>query len=239
MRLEQFYEISESRDLETFRHRLVRMAEEMEFGLVTASMVIESPSPAGKAQFISISNAPEAYESIYRDADSSRRDPVLKRLKRLSVPFIYTQDTYTDEGAGDLWEEQAPYDYHCGISVAMHLPGSRHFLLGVDRRQALPSDSERLTRMMADLQLLAVHAQAAATQLLLPSDKLLPMPRLTPRELEVLQWCMAGKTAQEVGDLLKISRFTVNAHLRQVFEKLGVRSKNQAIVRGIALGILG
>ena len=238
MRLSEFFDVSQSPDAATFESRLVRFGHEMGFQIVSGALVVEHPGPTRRASFISVGNTPESFSANYENLADSLRDPVLKRMKRLSVPFLYDQDLYTSEGAADLWEQQAPYGYRTGISVALHLPGHRHFLLGMDREQALPRQERRLTRLLADLQLLAVHAQDAAVRLLAPSDDLRPMPRLTERELEVLRWTMDGKSAWAVGEILSISEHTVNFHLRNVFGKLGASSKHQAVLKALALGLI-
>jgi len=238
MLLDRYYEISDSSDVETLRSRLSNFSGEMEFDYVSVTMVIDSVMPNGRPSFSTLSNAPDAYDSVYQDQASSLRDPVLKRLKVLSVPFTYSQKTYAAEGAGDLWEEQAPYGFKSGIAVALHLPNSRHFLLGVDRDADLPTDVARLTRLMADLQLLAVHAQAASERLLSPAVGTSAPPQLNEREIEILKWTMEGKSAWTVGQLLSISHHTVNFHLRSVFKKLGASSKHQAVLKAISFGLL-
>ena len=91
---------------------------------------------------------------------------------------------------------------------------------------------------MADLQLMAVHAQDAAVRLLTQAPVKLPSPRLSAREIEILRWTMEGKSAWAVGELLSISEHTVNYYLRRVFQKLEVSSKHQAVLRALALGLL-
>ncbi|WAC20761.1 helix-turn-helix transcriptional regulator [Luteolibacter sp. SL250] len=51
---------------------------------------------------------------------------------------------------------------------------------------------------------------------------------LSLRQAEVLQWVADGKTNEEVGIILNISRFTVKAHLRAIFEILMVENRNAA-----------
>ena len=133
-----------------------------------------------------------------------------------------------------MWEMQAPFGYRTGLAVSVHMPGYRRFLLGVDRNEALPSDPIRLNRMIADLQLLAVHAQDAAARLLVP----LKVPRLPQRQLEILRLTMEGKSAWVVGSLLGISENTVNYHLKQLFKQLDVSNKNHAVLKAMELGLL-
>ena len=59
---------------------------------------------------------------------------------------------------------------------------------------------------------------------------------LTSREAEVLFWISRGKQNREVSAILKISPRTVNKHLEQVFEKMGV--ENRASATAIAVGTL-
>ena len=52
---------------------------------------------------------------------------------------------------------------------------------------------------------------------------------LTPRELEVLNLLCDGKTSSEIADNLCISRLTARAHIRNIYAKLNVSKKSQAI----------
>jgi DNA-binding NarL/FixJ family response regulator len=51
---------------------------------------------------------------------------------------------------------------------------------------------------------------------------------LTSREAEVLLWLSGGKANREISEILGISPRTVNKHLEQVFEKLGVENRASA-----------
>jgi DNA-binding CsgD family transcriptional regulator len=63
----------------------------------------------------------------------------------------------------------------------------------------------------------------------------LPAPSATSslsrREAEVLDLVAAGRTNEEVASLLFISPVTVKAHLRHIYEKLGVRNRMEAAAR--------
>jgi DNA-binding CsgD family transcriptional regulator len=53
---------------------------------------------------------------------------------------------------------------------------------------------------------------------------------LTPRESEVLRLVALGRSNAEVADELVVSRRTVHKHLENVYAKLGVSSRTQAVV---------
>jgi DNA-binding CsgD family transcriptional regulator len=239
MRQQDYLDVSTSPDRMTFERRLVRFVQNMDFDIASAALAVDKPGQ--KTQFVAVGNTPAGFLEASRDVEQSRRDPVLQRLKTMSLPFVYDQDMYVAGGAADLWEEQAAFGYRTGISMALHLSDGKHFLLGVDRARPLPSEDRDLTRLFADLHLLAVYAQETAIRVLLPAHADTPgkpSPRLTPREREVLAWTREGKSAWAVGQILSMSEHTVNYHLRNVMRKLDVSSKHLAILRALSLGLI-
>lgn len=62
--------------------------------------------------------------------------------------------------------------------------------------------------------------------------------RLTPRELECLQWCALGKSTWEIAQVLAISEAAVNFHMTNVRNKCGVHSRRQAIAKAIRHGLI-
>lgn len=52
---------------------------------------------------------------------------------------------------------------------------------------------------------------------------------LTTRQMEVASWLIAGKSDWEIGEILRISRKTVNYHVENIKRAYGVRSRNQFI----------
>ena len=61
---------------------------------------------------------------------------------------------------------------------------------------------------------------------------------LTDREAEVLQLLAHGKTNKEIGAKLFISEFTVKGHLHNVFSKLNVLSRTEAIAAATRRGLV-
>jgi DNA-binding NarL/FixJ family response regulator len=53
--------------------------------------------------------------------------------------------------------------------------------------------------------------------------------QLTVREKEILRMVASGYTSEEVGSRLLISGMTVNTHLRNIYRKLQVRTRAQAV----------
>lgn len=231
-----YLSVLEARNREDFRRVVVRFAQNLGFDTVSAMTVVDNLG--GRPEFVTVDNTPLGYEQVFSDFSVARRDPVMQHCKRKTVPIIWGQSTYLNGDAIDIWETQAQFGYRNGIAMALHMPEGRHFMLGVDRDKALPVTGLELTRMVADLQLFAVHAQDTAFRTLV-SEPLRPeCPSLTPRELEILRWTMDGKTAKDVADQLGITERTVVAHLQNSMHKLGCSSKHQAVLKALRLGLI-
>jgi DNA-binding CsgD family transcriptional regulator len=228
--------VLEARTRDEFRGEVVRFAQNLGFETVSAIAVIDHP--VGDTQFIAVDNAPASYRIGVDDPQYGRLDPVMQHVKRHSVPIIWNQSTYTSRALGHLWEEQAQFGYRNGVCLALHMPDGRHFVMGVDRGQPMPLKSDEVTRMVADLQLFAVHAQDAAMRLLVPDIVKSERPALTPREVEALSWTMEGKTAWEVGKVLGIAERTAVLHINNAMHKLGCVNKHQAVLKALRLGLI-
>lgn len=66
----------------------------------------------------------------------------------------------------------------------------------------------------------------------------LELPRLTPREQAVLAMLDETGSAAEIAARLFVSANTVKTQLRSLYRKLGVGSREQALARAIALGLI-
>jgi LuxR family maltose regulon positive regulatory protein len=65
-----------------------------------------------------------------------------------------------------------------------------------------------------------------------------PGERLTPREIDVLHLLAQGFPDKKIADLLVITRETVHKHLKNIYQKLNVHSRMEAVIRAQALGLL-
>jgi LuxR family maltose regulon positive regulatory protein len=61
---------------------------------------------------------------------------------------------------------------------------------------------------------------------------------LSERELEVLQWISEGCTNREIAATLFLSLNTVKVHTRNIYGKLAVNNRTQAVAAARSLGLL-
>jgi DNA-binding NarL/FixJ family response regulator len=78
-------------------------------------------------------------------------------------------------------------------------------------------------------------ARKLMTHLAGPNDAQ-PIESLTPRELDVLKLAARGYTNKAIGAQLSVSDRTVQGHLANIFGKLHVATRTEAVMRAVQLG---
>ena len=182
-------------------------------------------------------NYPEAWKRHYYDTGLHRLDPTLSMASRSIAPvdwrrlrghanFRHVFSDAHDFGVSEL-----------GVTIPVRGPYGDVGMLSVTR-DCDEREWESLTRRaMGELQSMAVHLHDAAMR----SDALshiLRRPTLSSRETEILQWVAAGKSQQDVADILGIAQRTVEVHLASGRDKLGALNTPQAAARAVALGLI-
>jgi LuxR family transcriptional regulator, maltose regulon positive regulatory protein len=114
-----------------------------------------------------------------------------------------------------------------------------HRLLSALRSRLGPGDelAAYLRRILAAFEPLAGSEQAAGTSAGQPAGRDAVDP-LSERENEILCLVAQGLTNQAIADRLVISLTTVKTHVGNIFLKLGVKNRTQAIATAESLGLL-
>ena len=73
---------------------------------------------------------------------------------------------------------------------------------------------------------------------IISQDKQKNKPKLTQREKEILKELVLGKNNVEIAKDLVISVHTVKAHISNIFEKLEVSDRVQAVVKAISENLI-
>jgi DNA-binding NarL/FixJ family response regulator len=80
---------------------------------------------------------------------------------------------------------------------------------------------------------LSVRVRSATSEGFGAAPEVEPALLLTPREIEVLGALAEGLSNKGIARKFDISQHTVKFHIESLFRKLGVRSRSQAVVRGL------
>lgn len=182
-------------------------------------------------------NYPEAWKAYYIEHGLHRVDPTLQVARRSIGPVDWRR---LEREAGYDRVFRVAHDFGIGargLTIPVRGPFGDIGMLSVTKDASDPDWDALVERSLGDLQAVAVHIH----DVVMGSDVLsrtLRHPNLSAREREVLQWAAAGKSQQDVADILSISQRTVEVHLGSARTKLHALTTAQAVGRGIALGII-
>lgn len=190
---------------------------------------------------IYLTNLKAEWVSHYVEEDYGSVDPIIKDCTTNRLPIRWNEHYRANARSReenrvmeDAWENGLKR----GLTIPVHGPGGE---LGIFSLNSQLSDKEFLRLSEGtkyNAQVLAYHFHDAVQRTLRPAREI-PMPiPLTEREVEILRWTVSGKTAWEIGGILKISERTVNFHIQNVMEKFGVHNKTHAAAKAMGLGLL-
>jgi DNA-binding NarL/FixJ family response regulator len=86
--------------------------------------------------------------------------------------------------------------------------------------------------------LLARLRQRGAPEVPAPAEPALPALELTPRESDVLELIARGYSYAEIARLQDISKHTVQSHIKNLYSKLAVHSRGEAVFEASRMGLL-
>ena len=171
-------------------------------------------------------------------------DPILKHLNTQVHPMVWSAETYDSAKIAGLYDAFAAFGLGSGMTVSVRGPTGDSACVGFTcAARKAPSISHLLSEL-GTLQLTASAVYNALARMVVvtpgASDwhDALPIRKLTQRELELLRWSRCGKTAWESSAILGISQATAHFHLKNAIGKLGVGSKQQAVLRALELHLI-
>lgn len=228
-------EISSTKSLSELQKKTTACLESMGFGKFTHigfNPLSANPRAAEMSTF------PLEWVQHYVDNKYVYIDPTVLMGRRSSLPFT-SLDVNGSKVLTPLQKkvnlEAGDFGIHNYISVPIHGALNRFGLLVGVSTESEKEFSRDLLRKKYDLQLVGMGLNAAI-QDLLDEDENLPQVHLSQRETECLLWTARGKTAWEIGEILKIKDSTVNEYIQNASRKLGCHQKTLAVTKAIMAG---
>jgi LuxR family quorum sensing-dependent transcriptional regulator len=166
--------------------------------------------------------APQEWLKIYLECDYAHADPSIRHCNRTFRPFDWADAPYDAERepkAAELVRRAREFGLHKGYMVPIPTPSGCGFVWIGGRDFAPDAEAKPCIHFMAlnafERMRVIVGISARAP--------------LTAREREVLSWAANGKSAWEIGEILTISKRTVDEHCHTAFRKLGAVNRTHAV----------
>jgi DNA-binding CsgD family transcriptional regulator len=192
----------------------------------------DNPAPAVALNF------PTSWTDHYFEQGYQTEDPVVLRAPGLDRPFLWDwiREVFPLSRAQQtLMEEAREARLRDGVGVPLHGSHGNVCLVTFAACDGHPDPAAEVTKLwMLSMQFHAVYSEMIGCYDMI--DR--PVPVLSDKERECLQWISQGKSSWEIGVLMKVSEHTVNFYIKCVFRKLGTNSRIAAVVIAIRCGLI-
>lgn len=165
-------------------------------------------------------------------------DPIIHLSKMQDSAFVWSEalrDQELGRHARRVMNEAREFKMNDGYSVPLHTANGFQAIITFGAEQV---DLSRAAR--GALHIISIYAhntiRSLLTQKVKSQDR--SLLRITAREREIIQWCAAGKTALEIGEILGRSQRTIQNEILNVQRKLNVVNAAQMIAESFRYGIL-
>lgn len=171
----------------------------------------------------------EEWGSLYIENNYSAVDPVFNMALNSPAPILW-EDAYarSTSASAEFVQRSMDFGLSAGISYA-----HQGYALASDT--TLVSMGNGKTSFSPAQNQIIKHIVPHIAEILV-QPTLWNFPTLTAKENEVIKWCAHGKSYWEISLLMSISERTVKFHMNNIFKKLDVLNKAQAVARCMSLG---
>ncbi len=199
------------------------------------------PTSFVKPATVIVSGYPDEWGPWYWERQHDRIDPIVQHCVHHITPLLWDTAQRMNgagEQANSFMSEARDFGLRRGVSFPLHGSCGEKIVFslasGYDNRET----KESIYHAVPYTPSLLAHIHEAIRVIFDSPEISAHHIKLSAREKECLLWSAEGKTAWEISQILKISERTVVFHLSNAAEKLGVINRQQAVARGISLGII-
>jgi LuxR family transcriptional regulator len=194
----------------------------------------QSPLPFTKPKITQLNNYPRLWQEHYSQAGYLQIDPTVAHARQSRAPLIWSDQIFTN--TQNLWNEAKTYGLKVGWAQ------SNLDDLGAGSMVTFARSCQSLTTQELDIKQLKMKWLAQVAHFTLSrffrSHGTIEKQILSNREIEVLKWSADGKSAQDIADILNLSKNTIDFHIKNSVTKLQVPNKTAAVVRAALSGLL-
>ena len=185
------------------------------------------PTPTQNLQDILLATKlPAGWLDLYRERNFLHADPSLRHCKHMLRPYRWFKEAPYDPERDPAALEVVHRAFDFGLADGVVIP-----VASLDSRTGhvwMGGKSLDLTaRNLPSLHLMALYAFERVHRLHLKVRN--AAPKLTARECEVLTWIALGKSAWEIGEILRLRKRTIHAHVTSARRKLNAVNGVQAV----------
>lgn len=207
--------------------RLNELAASMGFPYVICAPIRNHPQASHNW---SMTTYPLSWQHLYLEKNYLARNPVRVRSLLTAKPFVWSRlEAELPSEERDIFVDARACGMADGVVVPVHGPWGQVTSIGFATETA-----SAITPAVIDALAIAAHRFHSVYN----EDAYISDIRLTDREHDILLRVAQGYSSYQIASVLTISQNSVEWHMKNIFAKLGVRSRSAAVVKAVQLGLI-
>jgi len=156
-----------------------------------------------------------------------KRDPLLAHASTGSKPLLWNTNDWKSWGHDEYHDYVRSAGIKGGLTIPLPSDGSGLSAMTLLRigDQTPESRAPQTAFVLASLCAARAVAIGAATRL---NDDPIKLKRLSGKQMEIMRWVATGKSNIEISIILDLKKRTVDYHVSEILNKLGVSNRAQA-----------
>jgi len=237
--IEQFAELLCHGTVEGWRNQIFKLGRDFGYEQTRLAILPDPNAPMEAEYAFQHSNYSSDWLNKYTAEKMHRIDPTFSHCISKSIPQIWSPEIFAVGKPKEMYEEACRHGIRSGVTLPIHgARGELGIVCFVSDARPGQHFQREATLHLSELSCLRDFIFESSLQFIkhaCPSNKHI---HVTLRELECLKWSATGRNSWEIGYLLNCSEATVNFHFSNIRRKFNTKSRQQAVVRAINLGLI-
>ena len=199
------------------------------------------PTSFVKPHFIFISGYPSEWWKRYTTKGYMTIDPIVMHCATRLTPISWDQVRPQEDESEQVRQfmgEAREFGLNSGVSFPIHSAQGEFAMLNLASGENQVQAKSSILEAMPYASLFSAYLHEAVRRVFEHQVLSLSQVHLTDREKQCLLWSAEGKTNWETSHILSVSERTVVFHLQNAVDKLNAVSRQQAVARAVALGLI-
>lgn len=199
------------------------------------------PTSFVKPYFIFINGYPGEWRERYTTNGYMVVDPTVLHCATHLTPISWDQIGPQEDESDRVRQfmgEAREFGLKSGVSFPIHSAQGEFAMLNLASSKSHVQAKPSILEAMPHASLFSAYLHEAVRRVFDHQVLSLSRVHLTDREKQCLLWSAEGKTNWETSHILGVSERTVVFHLQNAVDKLNAVSRQQAVARAVALGLI-
>lgn len=225
--------------VEDWRNQIFRLGRDLGYEQTRFAILPDPNAPIEAEHAFQQSNYSFDWLKKYTAEKMHHIDPTFAHCMSKSIPQIWSPEIFASPKQKEMYEEACGYGIKSGVTLPIHgARGELGIVCFVSETKPDKHFQLEASQHISELSCLRDFIFESSLQFIRHSSPNKEHIHVTSRELECLKWGAMGKSSWEIGYLLNCSEATVNFHFSNIRRKFNTKSRQQAVVKALQLGLI-